>query len=181
MKKSFVPLVCLGLWLLPSALSQAASDYLLVLDGVEGESVDPKYRGAIEVQSFSWGASNPSTVGGGGTGKVQFQDFHFTKSLDKASPLLALRCASGEHIKSATLIVRRTTATGEPLVYYTITLTDLLVSSVSSGSGAGSSGPAETLSLNFSKIEWSYVPVSADGLPQAPVQAGWDLATNTRL
>lgn len=40
----------------------AASDYFLKIDGVEGESVAGE---TIEVQSFSWGASNPSTVGSG--------------------------------------------------------------------------------------------------------------------
>jgi Type VI secretion system effector, Hcp len=40
----------------------AASDYYLKIDGVQGESATGE---SIEVQSFSWGASNPSTVGAG--------------------------------------------------------------------------------------------------------------------
>ncbi len=39
-----------------------ASDYLLVLDGIKGESADASHPGAIEIQSFSWGASNPGRV-----------------------------------------------------------------------------------------------------------------------
>jgi len=36
----------------------AASDYLLKLEGVKGESTDPGHQGWIELASFSWGVSN---------------------------------------------------------------------------------------------------------------------------
>jgi len=45
---------------LAAGAAWAASDYFLKIDGVQGESVAGE---TIEVQSFSWGASNPSTVG----------------------------------------------------------------------------------------------------------------------
>ena len=67
----------------------AASDYLLEIDGIKGESTDDRHRGTIEIQSFSWGMSNSgtTTVGGGfGFGKVNIQDFNFTTKLSKASP-----------------------------------------------------------------------------------------------
>jgi hypothetical protein len=41
--------------------AHAASDYLLEIEGVAGEAA-----GAIEVNSWSWGASNPTSVGSGG-------------------------------------------------------------------------------------------------------------------
>ena len=40
-------------WAAPAA--RAASDYLLQLDGVKGESIDPAQTGAIEISSWSWG------------------------------------------------------------------------------------------------------------------------------
>jgi hypothetical protein len=43
----------------------ASADYYLIIDGVDGEA-----SSAIEVQSWSWGASNPSTVGAAGQGRV---------------------------------------------------------------------------------------------------------------
>jgi type VI secretion system secreted protein Hcp len=87
----------------------AGSDYLLKLDGIPGESRDERLAGTIEVISFSWGVSNPSstTAGGGGAGKATFQDFHFVCSHDKSSPLLMLACAQGQHIPTATLYVRK--------------------------------------------------------------------------
>ena len=55
----------------------AASDYLLELDGVKGKEAKP----AIEVQSFSWGVSNPTSAGSGGmsAGKVSVQDISLTR------------------------------------------------------------------------------------------------------
>jgi type VI secretion system secreted protein Hcp len=157
---------------------QAASDYFLKIDGVEGESTDEQHQGEIEIQSFSWGMSNSSTFSGGtggGAGKVSMQDIHFTRRLDKASPKLMLACATGQHIPSAKLFCRKAGADGKPVEYYTITLSDVLVSSVSAGGSSGDVIPTESISLNFAKIEWQYVPVSPDGRLEEPVRAEFDL------
>jgi type VI secretion system secreted protein Hcp len=142
-----------------------ASDYLLVIDGVKGESKDAKFPGAIEVDSFSWGETNTGSSGrggGGGSGKVSFQDLHFTTSVNKGSPVLALFCASGEHIKKAALHLRK--AGKEQQEYYTITLEDLLVSSYQSGGhGGGDALPSDQFSLNFAKIKFEYKAQKPDG------------------
>ena len=68
----------------------AASDYLLQLDPVKGESMETAAPQNIEVESFSWGASNPSsaaTGSGAGAGKVNVQDL----SVMKAAPRDARR------------------------------------------------------------------------------------------
>ena len=51
----------------------------LELEGIEGEAQDSHYHGKIELQSFSWGASNNSSfaVGtGGSVGKGQIHDIN---------------------------------------------------------------------------------------------------------
>ena len=45
-----------------------ASDYLLELDGIKGESLDEKHKDKIEIDSFSWGVSNDGNMGRGGGG-----------------------------------------------------------------------------------------------------------------
>ena len=87
-----------------------ASDYLLELEGIKGESLDEKHKDKIEIDSFSWGVSNDGNMGrggGGGTGKANFQDVHFTKQTDKSSALLVKSAASGDHIKKAVLTARK--------------------------------------------------------------------------
>jgi type VI secretion system secreted protein Hcp len=160
-----------------------ASDYLLKIDGIKGESTDAKHPDEIEVESFSWGATQPgtfSTGGGGGAGKVSFQDLHFTSRVSVASPNLMIACASGQHIKVATLTVRK--AGKEQQEYYIIKLSDNLVSSYQSGGSEGANAlPVDQFSLNFAKIEFEYKSQKPDGTLGAPVKGGWDLKTNKKV
>jgi type VI secretion system secreted protein Hcp len=159
----------------------AASDFFLKLEGIDGESVDDRHKGEIEIQSFSWGVSNAGSMasGGGGAGKATFQDMHFMRRLDKASPKLALACATGQHIPSAVLVCRKSGSDGKPVEYYKITMIDILVTGITAGgSSGGDDMPTESISLNFAKIEWEYLPIGADGLPGEPVRTGFDLMLN---
>ncbi len=167
MKKSILSAAAAA-FLLSAPNLLAASDYLLEIEGIKGESRDDVYPESIELESFSWGVTNtPSLSGGGGAGKVSFQDLHFTTNLSKASPQLMLACATGKHIPKAVLHVRK--AGGDPVEYYTVTFTDILISSVQTrapGATGGATGapnpvPTESLSLNFTKIEFKYT--EADG------------------
>ena len=87
----------------------AAVDFFLKLDGIDGESVDDKHKGEIEITSWSWGVNQTSHAGGGGggAGKSVPLDFTFGHRIDKASPKLMLACATGQHIKQATLTCRK--------------------------------------------------------------------------
>src|SRR5688572_8813997 len=112
------------------------SDYLLEIDGILGEAQDSKIKNSIEVESFSWGQTHPGSFShgmGGSTGKVSFQDVHFTTKVNKASPNLAMSCAIGKHIHKAVLHVRKATGDGGQQEYYKVTLEDVLVSSYQSG------------------------------------------------
>jgi type VI secretion system secreted protein Hcp len=160
-----------------------ASDYLLEIDGIKGESNDSKHAGTIEISSFSWGASNSGSFAhgsGGGAGKVAFQDIHFTTSVNKSSPLLALHCANGAHIKKAVLFVRK--AGKEQQDYYTITLTDLLVSSYQAGGSEGAGSlPTDQFSLNFTTIKFEYKIQDEKGALKPGAEYGWNLKENKAL
>jgi type VI secretion system secreted protein Hcp len=154
----------------------AAVDYFLKLDGIQGESQDDKHANEIDVQSWSWGESNSGTHaggGGGGAGKVAMQDFHFTMSLNKASPLLFQSCANGTHIKKAVLTCRK--AGKEQQEYLLINFEDLLVSSYQTGGSGGDIVPTEQISLNFAKIEFQYKPQKADGSLDGAIIKSYDL------
>src|SRR5262244_769126 len=128
----------------------AVVDYFLKIDGMEGESGDSKHKNEIQVESFSFGATQSGTFAhgsGGGAGKVQMQDFHITMKVSKASETLALACASGQHIKKAILYVRK--AGGQQEDYYQVTFSDLLVSSYAiGGASRGDILPVDQVSLN---------------------------------
>jgi type VI secretion system secreted protein Hcp len=158
-----------------------ASDYLLKIEGIKGESKDKAHQDEIEIESFSWGANQTGSFahgGGGGAGKVSMQDFHFVMVTNKASPLLFQACASGKHIKEATLTVRK--AGDKQQEYLKIKFNDLLVSSYQTGGHGSTALPVDQVSLNFAKINVSYADQKADGGLNSPTVASWDLKTNTK-
>lgn len=161
----------------------AAVDYFLKIEGIAGESTDAKHKGEIDIESWSWGATNSgshATGSGGGAGKVAMQDFHFVMKENKASPILMLACAQGQHIKAAQLTCRK--AGTEQQEFLVIKFSDLLVSSYQTGGSAhGDVIPVDQISLNFSKIEYEYKPQKADGTLDAPAKAGWDLKQNKKV
>ena len=160
-----------------------AVDMFLKIGDIKGESTDDKHKDEIEVMSYSWGLSQSGTLafgGGAGAGKVQFQDFHFTSSLSKASPLLFLGCATGEHIKDAVLTARRSGE--ERQEFLVIKMNDILISSYQTGGSSGSDAvPTDSFSLNFAKVEYAYTPFDETGKPGQTVTAGWDLKLNKKI
>jgi type VI secretion system secreted protein Hcp len=158
------------------------SDYLLDIDGIPGESKDSKYPNAIEIRSYSWGANNPGSGAhgsGSGAGKVHFEDMNFSASVSKASPLLALACATGQHIRKARLIIRK--QGDQQQDYMVITLEDLIVSEYQSAdAGPMDLVPLDDFSLNFAKIKFQYrVQNNTGGLDPA-ITTGWDLKENKK-
>jgi type VI secretion system secreted protein Hcp len=149
-----------------------AVDIFLKVEGIEGESRDRDHKGEIEISSFSWGVTQTGSFGGGGgggAGKASFQDIHFTSSVSKASPTLAKSCATGQHIKKATLVVRKSGGDVGGDEFYKVQMEDILVSSYQSGGASGDVLPTDQFSLNFAKIEYSVSGVVFD----------FDIARNT--
>ena len=153
--------------------------YFLRIDGIAGESQDKQHTGEIELESFSWGETHPApTPGAIAAGKVHIKDLQVVKRMDKASPLLMLAAASGQHFKSAVLTARKP---GEPAQeYLTITLGDLTVSSYQT-EAAGHPLPVDQVSFSFGRIEIAYRPQRPDGTFDAPVSAGWDVTANHKI
>jgi type VI secretion system secreted protein Hcp len=161
-----------------------AGDAFLKIDGIPGESSDEKHKDWIEVSNFSWGVSQAasataSSSGGATSERATFQDLSVSKTLDKASPKLAIACASGTHIKE--VIVELCRAAGEDkLKYMEYKLSNCIISSITTHGGGGE--PHESLNFNFGKIEWTYTQQKrTDGGGGGNVAAGWDLQTNKKV
>ncbi|WP_235543395.1 MULTISPECIES: type VI secretion system tube protein Hcp [unclassified Phycicoccus] len=81
-----------------------ASSIFARIGTIKGESRDARHKDEIDVLSWAWGLSQAGNLGhggGGGSGKVSFQDLTFTHHLDKSSPSLMKACATGTHLKEA--------------------------------------------------------------------------------
>jgi type VI secretion system secreted protein Hcp len=153
-------------------------DYFLKIEGVDGELTSEKHKGEIEILSYSWGVSQQggsSTGGGAGAGKATFQDFTFVKNMDRSSPLLFVKAATGEHIKEVVLTGEVAGKRGQK--FMEIKMSDVLISSYQQG-GSDGGVPTDTFSLNFAKIEFKYYPADKSGALGGPVAGGWDLKEN---
>jgi type VI secretion system secreted protein Hcp len=154
----------------------AAVDYFLKLDGIDGESTDDKHKNWIEIDSFSWDLGG--IIGEEGSrattaSKVSVQDFNFVSRIDKSTPILMLSCATGKHITDGVLIGRK--AGERQQDFLVIKLTDILVSGFQTGGSAGDVVPTDQFSLNFAKIEFTYIPEDPTGKPGSPISAGFDV------
>jgi len=159
-----------------------AIDMFLKLDGIKGESKDDKHKDEIHIESFSWGMSQTGSMGhggGGGAGKVSVHDISISKNVDKSSCDLMYHCASGKHIPSGLITVRK--AGEKPLEYLKIKLTDILISGVQdSGSGHGDQ-VGESITLNFAKFQVDYQEQKPDGTGSPAGSMGWDIKANVKL
>ena len=152
--------------------ARASMDFHLLLEGVPGESTVTGHAGEIYIDSFS------TAVTRGGGVQATFSDLSFSKQLDKASPLLMLKCAQGATIPKAVLTCR-TSLEAKPVPFYVIRLTGVKVTQVTTGGGAGGSRPTESFSLSYETIEWEYTPMNQSGGTLPVVKANWNLLTNT--
>ncbi len=162
----------------PMSAGAAAVDYFLKIDGIEGESADKAHSKEIQLDTFSFAASQSSLAvvgpgGGGSAGKASFADTTVTAKLSKASPNLYYGAATGTHFKSAVISARRS-GDKNPTDFYTVKLEDIVISSVKTA-GTIADGPGETVTMNFSKVTWSYRPQKPDGTLDAAVTRFWSL------
>jgi len=153
-----------------------AIDTHIKFDGVEGESHHESHKGEVEVLSWTWGVSNASHAAGGGSGKGKATpgDFHFTHIYDKASPVLAKKCAQGVHFKEAVVTARKA---GEGQKdFLKVTMKEVFITSVQP---AGSSGGdmMESISMSYGSIEFAYKPQDEKGGLGGEVKFSWDTKT----
>ena len=159
-----------------------ASDMFLEIQDIPGESTDDKHKNWIEILSFSGGvtqavAGAASTGGARSAQRCDHSDFSFMKTLDKATPKLALACSVGTHIPKVVLELCR--ATGDKQLYYKLTMTDVLVTSAQVSGSSGGDIPMESVSMNYAKIEWEYTETDhKTGKKGGTTKTHWDLATN---
>ncbi len=151
-----------------------AIDTHIKFDGVEGESSHEDHKGEIEVLSWTWGVQNASALAGGGSGKGKANagDFHFTHLYDKASPVLAKKCAQGVHFKEA-VVTGRKAGEGQK-DFLKVTMKEVFISSVQP-SGSSGGDVVESVSMSYGEIEFAYKPQDEKGGMGGEVKFGWNV------
>jgi type VI secretion system secreted protein Hcp len=152
------------------------TDTHIKFDGVEGESIHADHKNEIEVQAWSWNVTNVNlgTGTGSGKGKANPGDFTFTHVYDKASPILAKKCAQGVHFPTVVVTARKS---GEGQKdFLKVTMTEVFITSVHP---AGSQGGEilEQVSMSYQDIEFGYKAQDDKGALGGEVKFKWNNKT----
>ena len=140
-----------------------AVDYYLQLDGIQGEAVTTGFTNQIQVMSFSWGASQVTSVagtGGSGAGRVDLSDFSITKHYDKSSPQLFKSICAGTHIKTGVFSATKAGSGGK--AFLKISFEELFVTSLHDS--ATDEVPTESVSFSYNQIKIEYSTQNEQGI-----------------
>jgi type VI secretion system secreted protein Hcp len=160
-----------------------AQNAFLTLDGIKGESAMDGHKDEIEILSFSFGGSNPASVGrggGAGTGSVTLDRFQCVKYVDASSAGIFQNLCLGRHFPKAKLTVYKASG-GAPLPYLVYDFEEVFVDNQQwSGVGNGADSPTESLSFAFRKVVVTYNQQKPDGSKGGAFVASWDIASQTK-
>jgi len=120
------------------------------IDGISGDSVEPGFKGWIEL--LSMGLDAPLRLGPGGGIVV-------AKTADSSTPQLLLRLASGEMIPEVVIISSPTA--GDPVVVR-MTLRDVRVAEFDIESGGPDQPPLENIRLELGGLFYEYFESGGD-------------------
>jgi type VI secretion system secreted protein Hcp len=147
----------------------------LIIDGRPGPSTSK--TDAIDILSFSFGASQTSVIGAGSSGgearagRANLSDLSIMKVVDKVSPLLFDDCVTGNYLKKVDIIYDKPLGDKQE-EYYKIHMEDALITSIQhSGSNEN---PMESITFAYSKIKVSYAP-EQDGALKGFIDRGFDV------
>jgi type VI secretion system secreted protein Hcp len=144
-----------------------AFDAFMKFGDVDGDSTAAGFEKWIQLESYSWGLSNPTTIGtlgsGAGAGKPVPQDFTVTMPFSSASTELIRKAFSGEATDPVTIALARDVK-GSLQTFLQYKLNEVLVSSMQTeGVQAGDDLPSDQATLVFAKLAIEFSPQAPDG------------------
>lgn len=142
----------------PSGGLQAGGSMSMVIASIKGEGTS---RGPsdIEVSSYQWGSTRPTSASGQPTGKRMHKPITITREVDAASPKLYQALDKGTVFPKVVLYVDPPSSTGaQPGDSEVITLTKAVVvdADASVVDGTSDETPSESITFAYGKIEIQY-------------------------
>jgi len=155
-----------------------AFDIFLKFDPViDGGSMHSKFQKYIDVESFSWGVSNPAPNAKEDLPAAQ-QDLHVSGRVDVQSPKLFEASAKGTNFVSAELLV--VNAGENQHIAYRLRLTDVRITSYQTG-GSGGSDFFESYSLAYRVLDNVFQTQKADGTLGPAITGSHDFGPPQKL
>ncbi|MFL5342350.1 MAG: Hcp family type VI secretion system effector [Gemmataceae bacterium] len=152
------------------------------MEGIDGNSTSAGHEGWVIVDSLQFGIGRgiPSPQGSEADREAStpsVSEIVVTKTMDKASSKLFEGALCGEGVKCEIHLCK--TDAGQPEPYTKYDLEDVLISGYSMSSGGDR--PTESLSLNFTKITYTYIPMKDKNETGDPYPCGYDLAKQSPI
>lgn len=166
-----------------------SSNMFIVFDGpaLGGGSTLKGHENQIEISSWNHGFTQPtspirSAQGSATIEKCHCDNFTFSKALDSATDDLLKMCWSGKHIDKATVTMYRAAgdvgANQSGVPFLKIEFESVIVTQYSLSASEGTI-PHETVSLNYSKVTYTYTNTDKKkGTAGAAQPVSYDLGTN---
>jgi type VI secretion system secreted protein Hcp len=103
----------------------------------------------------------------------------FLKNIDSSSPDLVAHVTTGTHVRNGLITFRK--VGDNPIEYYRITLTDVVVTAVDQTDQADPATIIEKVSMIADRFLFEYTAVDATGQPAGTTKFGWDCALNKKF
>lgn len=145
---------------------------------IKGDVTQNKHTNWIAISSFQWGVGRGISGGVGNqknreASEASVSEVTITKQLDASSALLCQEDLVTQKGVPVIIDFVRTGPKGDD-IFLKFTLTNTLISGYSISSGGDR--PSESITFNFTKIEYSNTPMKDDGTPDTPTKITYDIA-----
>jgi len=145
-----------------------------------GECTLKGYEGKIEIMSISHGIQMHVTSDKSNkkrtTGKPSHGAILISKYFDNASCQLIDACNTGKAIPKVKIVIGQVEQ-GEVSAAMQFDLDDVVLAAIAVG--GGSAKPTESLTMDYTKIAWTYKPQESSGSVKGSNKAQYDLKTGT--
>jgi type VI secretion system secreted protein Hcp len=161
-------------------------DFILTIEGLQGESHSATQENDIDISGYSWDAeSHRDRATGMVAGKASASDFEFTMRTNIASAFLLGALVRNTRFPKATLTCRKAGPRSRDEIYLKYILEDVYVSKFRSTGGSDDGAalsdnalPIDRFSLIYAKITMEYRRQNPDGSLGGTVVREWDLGRN---
>lgn len=158
----------------------------LKFGSVNGDVTTDGYSKWIEVNSCQFGAGRGISSPTGSAARREasapsLSEVVVTKQFDQTSNAMFEASTAGTKGTKAEIAFTRSgvgTSSGKQIELLRLTLEESLISGFSMSSGGDR--PSESISFNYTKIEFKYTPMAADGSTGDPVTSTFDLTKMTQ-
>jgi len=151
-------------------------------DGIDGEVTIEGFDKWIEFTSMQYGVGvgveSPSGGASGGkrtASQPSFSEVTMTKPLDQTSMQMMQYCAKGDSFKTIEIAFIKSAGNVNER-YLTVKMSNTLISGHSMSSGGDR--PSESISLNYTQIDFQYHSQKMDADKSGQAKFGWDLTKN---